>query len=369
MAYNQQHHDDSESDGYDYDYDYNDYPAQHSTNYTPLRSTNMLTNAFSNIQTSLVQRISPSRTMQTNLAPVPEASEEGSDRQSVMTASTGDTAGTAPPKGFTEHSLSEVRRVNTQSYDDKEDPFAETPRDSRSIAYRFASALSHTSPTLPLPASHVSRDGQAYASGASRSPTPLRDTARYRRVQDEEQGSAEDDYFGDQDEDEDEKDAADVADSLRPYSWATTYATYVDPEKDSLASSNSSTLEGGYSASPLPTRHFGPAPIGRVQRRHKKVKKGIRLTNGNLVVDLNVPPKLVKVLPVVGGVRYEEKSEMTKTRYTAVTCDPDEFEKRGFFLRQNELGRTTELFIVITMYNVCTTSLSLPGPARADDVG
>ena len=69
------------------------------------------------------------------------------------------------------------------------------------------------------------------------------------------------------------------------------------------------------------------------------------------VVDLPVPPKLVKILPVVGGVRYEEKSEMTKTRYTAVTCDPDEFERRGFFLRQNELGRTTELFIVITMYN------------------
>ena len=105
----------------------------------------------------------------------------------------------------------------------------------------------------------------------------------------------------------------------------------------------------------MPTRHFGPAPVGRVQRRHKKLKKAVKLTNGNLVVDLPVPPKLVKILPVVGGVRYEEKSEMTKTRYTAVTCDPDEFERRGFFLRQNELGRTTELFIVITMYNVSSS--------------
>jgi len=34
---------------------------------------------------------------------------------------------------------------------------------------------------------------------------------------------------------------------------------------------------------------------------------------------------------------------------TAVTCDPDDFEKKGFFLRQNESGRRTELFIVITM--------------------
>lgn len=44
--------------------------------------------------------------------------------------------------------------------------------------------------------------------------------------------------------------------------------------------------------------------------------------------------------------------EMMKTRYMAVTCDPDEFERNGFFLRQNESGRRTELLIMITMYNV-----------------
>lgn len=93
---------------------------------------------------------------------------------------------------------------------------------------------------------------------------------------------------------------------------------------------------------PVETRHFGPAPVGRVRRRLKK--KRVQLTNGNLVVDLNVPPKLV--LP------YRGEPEMTKTRYTAVTCDPDDFEQEKFFLRQNENGRTTELFIVITMYNV-----------------
>jgi chitin synthase len=40
-------------------------------------------------------------------------------------------------------------------------------------------------------------------------------------------------------------------------------------------------------------------------------------------------------------------------RYTAVTCDPDDFVDRGYKLRQN-IGRTareTELFICITMYN------------------
>ena len=307
----------------------------------------MLGNAFNRVQSSLVQRISPSRTMQTNLATVPEASEEGSDRQSIMTTSTNDTVPTTPTKKFTEHSLSEVRRVGQGQSADDDNPFLDTPRDSRSIAYRFASALRNTSPNgLPLPASHTPRES-VYASGASRSPTPLRDTSRYRPVHDEEQGGEE--YYGDQ-EKEDYEDDLDVADSLRPHSWA---YTYVDEEKSSLTSSASSTLDGAAPpASPLPTRHFGPAPIGRVQRRNKRLKKAVRLTNGNLVLDLNVPPKLVKILPVVGGVRYEEKSEMTKTRYTAVTCDPDEFEKQGFFLRQNELGRTTELFIVITMYNV-----------------
>ncbi|EDR11492.1 glycosyltransferase family 2 protein, partial [Laccaria bicolor S238N-H82] len=90
------------------------------------------------------------------------------------------------------------------------------------------------------------------------------------------------------------------------------------------------------------TRHFGPAPTGRVLRRHK-TKKRVQLTNGNLVVELPVPPKLV--LP------WRGEAETMQTRYTAVTCDPDEFEKKGFFLRQNESGRRTELFIVITMYN------------------
>ncbi|TDL25938.1 hypothetical protein BD410DRAFT_764173 [Rickenella mellea] len=97
-----------------------------------------------------------------------------------------------------------------------------------------------------------------------------------------------------------------------------------------------------YPETPVETRHFGPAPTGRVVRRHK-TKKRVQLTNGNLVVDINVPTKLVL------GRRGED--EMLKTRYTAVTCDPDDFERNNFFLRQNESGRKTELFIVITMYN------------------
>ncbi|EPT04519.1 hypothetical protein FOMPIDRAFT_131809 [Fomitopsis schrenkii] len=93
---------------------------------------------------------------------------------------------------------------------------------------------------------------------------------------------------------------------------------------------------------PIDTRHFGPVPAGRMVRR-RRTKKRVQLTNGNLVMQLDVPPKLI--------MPWKIEPEMQQTRYTAVTCDPDDFEKRGYFLRQNELGRTTELFIVITMYN------------------
>lgn len=117
--------------------------------------------------------------------------------------------------------------------------------------------------------------------------------------------------------------------------YALSYPLPVDPGQITPASI--------YPDTPLTTRHFGPAPTGRVLRRHK-TKKRVRLTKGNLVVDLPVPPKLF--LPRRG------EPEMMQTRYTAVTCDPDDFEKSNFFLRQNESGRKTEMFIVITMYNV-----------------
>ncbi|KAJ7647384.1 glycosyltransferase family 2 protein [Roridomyces roridus] len=118
-----------------------------------------------------------------------------------------------------------------------------------------------------------------------------------------------------------------------PTQWAPWASSSFDPRQYPATSG---------AESPLDTRHFGPAPPGRVLRRNKS-KKRVRLTNGNLVVDLEVPPKLV--LPRRG------EPETTKTRYTAVTCDPDEFEAQGFCLRQNLLGRRTELFIVVTMYN------------------
>lgn len=42
-------------------------------------------------------------------------------------------------------------------------------------------------------------------------------------------------------------------------------------------------------------------------------------------------------------------------RYTAATCDPKDFASQGYTLRQQLLERHTELFIVLTMYNVTSS--------------
>ena len=115
---------------------------------------------------------------------------------------------------------------------------------------------------------------------------------------------------------------------------------------------------------PLNTKHFGPAPTGRIIRRHK-TKKRVPLTEGNLVTHIDVPTQLVlprKGEPEMMQTRCVYRPWTFRTRkpymihfnarYTAVTSDPDDFENQRFFLRQNIYGRTTELFICITMYNV-----------------
>ncbi|KAF2748807.1 glycosyltransferase family 2 protein [Sporormia fimetaria CBS 119925] len=96
--------------------------------------------------------------------------------------------------------------------------------------------------------------------------------------------------------------------------------------------------------------HYGPAPNGAQARRGARhavmSKKEVRLINGELILECKIPTILYSFLPSRDAI------EFTHMRYTAVTCDPDDFVSRGYKLRQN-LGqpRETELFICITMYN------------------
>ncbi|KAJ2879325.1 hypothetical protein FB639_003115, partial [Coemansia asiatica] len=79
------------------------------------------------------------------------------------------------------------------------------------------------------------------------------------------------------------------------------------------------------------------------QRRHKL--KEIELTAGHLVIDRPVPRALLN------NCRLKEGKEFTHMRYSAVTCDPNDFKAEGYNLRPALMGRHTELFIVLTMYN------------------
>ncbi|KAI1778564.1 glycosyltransferase family 2 protein [Hypoxylon cercidicola] len=74
----------------------------------------------------------------------------------------------------------------------------------------------------------------------------------------------------------------------------------------------------------------------------------VALYRGNLVLDCPVPKTLLDQLKIKNG-----RDEFTHMRYSAATCDPNDFYSDNFTLRQQLFSkpRQTELFIVITMYN------------------
>lgn len=73
--------------------------------------------------------------------------------------------------------------------------------------------------------------------------------------------------------------------------------------------------------------------------------KKVTLTQGHLVLECPVPSRLMEM-------SARKDKEFSTMRYTAVTCDPDQFEANHYTLRPQLMNRSTELFIVITMYNV-----------------
>lgn len=95
-----------------------------------------------------------------------------------------------------------------------------------------------------------------------------------------------------------------------------------------------------------PMMHAGSS--GWNSAREKLMKRRsvrqVELQQGNLVLDMPVPTHIVPQ-------GMDSKEEMTKLRYTAATCDPDDFMRQKYSLRPYLYGRRTELFIVMTMYN------------------
>ncbi|KAH2524902.1 hypothetical protein KXW40_009413 [Aspergillus fumigatus] len=124
-------------------------------------------------------------------------------------------------------------------------------------------------------------------------------------------------------------------------------STMITDEKEEMAKIN---LNEDDVVDVDPNMHYGPAPEKQSRRGVREAqmsKKEVQLINGELILECKIPTILHSFLP-----RRDDR-EFTHMRYTAVTCDPDDFTQRGYKLRQ-QIGSTmreTELFICVTMYN------------------
>ncbi|KIY51631.1 glycosyltransferase family 2 protein [Fistulina hepatica ATCC 64428] len=96
-------------------------------------------------------------------------------------------------------------------------------------------------------------------------------------------------------------------------------------------------------------------PVEHAWRRRQTIKRGVtrkvKLTNGNFIAEYAVPT------PVHSAIEEQYRTDTTTTefshmRYTAATCDPDEFtEANGWSLRQKMYNRETEILVAVTSYN------------------
>lgn len=82
------------------------------------------------------------------------------------------------------------------------------------------------------------------------------------------------------------------------------------------------------------------------------VKRQVNLVNGIYSVEYPVPSPVKNAVEEKYRKDNESGStEFTHMRYTACTCDPDDFVAENYTLRAAENGRKTELLIVVTYYS------------------
>ncbi|EIM83624.1 glycosyltransferase family 2 protein [Stereum hirsutum FP-91666 SS1] len=98
-----------------------------------------------------------------------------------------------------------------------------------------------------------------------------------------------------------------------------------------------------YPAPMLREQSTGGYSAAREKLMKRRSVRHVELQDGNLVLDVQVPSHIVP--------KGNTSDEMNKMRYTAATCDPDDFMRSKYFLRPYLYGRQTELFVVMTMYN------------------
>ena len=91
---------------------------------------------------------------------------------------------------------------------------------------------------------------------------------------------------------------------------------------------------------------YSTFPPFRQARRYKTVKQLVHIPQGKLILNCPVPIQYLERVPL------RDSPEFSNMRYTAITCDPSEFQSQGYTLRQDFMKRDTEIAICITMYNV-----------------
>jgi chitin synthase len=101
--------------------------------------------------------------------------------------------------------------------------------------------------------------------------------------------------------------------------------------------------QGPQGRPPVQYQNSGWSAAREKLMKRRSVRR-VELQQGNLVLDVQVPSHIVPK-------NMNDVEEMTKMRYTAATCDPDDFMSSRYSLRPYLYGRHTELFIVMTMYN------------------
>ncbi|CAE6519710.1 unnamed protein product, partial [Rhizoctonia solani] len=103
-------------------------------------------------------------------------------------------------------------------------------------------------------------------------------------------------------------------------------------------------LGGGLRPHPGGSQHSASGySSARDKMMRRRTVRHVELRQGNLVLDMPVPSSIIPA-----GCTAEEQTHM---RYTAATCDPDEFASSKYSLRPFLMNRQTELFVVMTMYN------------------
>ncbi|KAF8623755.1 hypothetical protein AX15_006198 [Amanita polypyramis BW_CC] len=125
--------------------------------------------------------------------------------------------------------------------------------------------------------------------------------------------------------------------SDQPYRSPLPRATFVGPR--------------GYRIDGIPTASLDTSlSWSRRQRIERGVTRKVKLTHGNFIAEYPAPTAIHNAIEK----RYSSTSttEFSHMRYTAATCDPDDFTaSNGWSLRTKLYNRETELLIAVTSYN------------------